>query len=177
MYEISDPGGLRFHSTLGLLVLMSSATVKRDAFKSLIHCARCSLAKRSTHFNSTMTFSSTTKSAAYSPRYFPLYEIGKPEPWRGHPVKQAHGSKSKLVGRPSPGNQRRSRWPPRRQRQSRLPSDPIPVRVHPWPNCMSGARWVKISEKLLPGHGWTRIHTNFIIQLFRGHYTRLVDTL
>src|ERR1700733_16054866 len=46
-------------------------------------------------------------------------------------------------------------------RQIRFPF--VCIRVHPWPNCMSGARWVKISEKLLPGHGWTRIHTNFII--------------
>src|ERR1700683_972689 len=56
-------------------------------------------------------------------------------------------------------------------RQIRFPF--VCIRVHPWPNCMSGARWVKISEKLLPGHGWTRIHTNFIIQLFRGQYTGL----
>src|ERR1700733_10825168 len=40
-------------------------------------------------------------------------------------------------------------------RQIRFPF--VCIRVHPWPNCMSGARWVKISEKLLPGHGCTRI--------------------
>src|ERR1700733_9058305 len=40
-------------------------------------------------------------------------------------------------------------------RQIRFPF--VCIRVHPWPNCMSGARWVKISEKLLPGHGYTRI--------------------
>src|SRR5580704_9546520 len=80
----------------------------------------------------------------------------KPEPWRRHLVEQAH--RSELVRRPSPGNPRRSPWPPRRQRQSRPPSDLIPIRVHPWPHCVSGARGtIYLMEKCCSGHGCTRI--------------------
>src|ERR1035438_5516312 len=86
----------------------------------------------------------------------------KPELWRRHPVEQAH--RSELVRRPSPGNPRRSHWPPRRQRQSRPPSDLIPIRVHPCPSVASLCEWRKGDEYLrknvaqaTDGHGCTRI--------------------
>src|ERR1700677_1174599 len=86
----------------------------------------------------------------------------KPEPWRRHPVEQAHGSE--LVRRPSPGNQRRSRWPPRRQRQSRPPSDLIPIRVYPCPSVAPLYECRRVGENLrknvaqaTDGHGCTRI--------------------
>src|SRR6267142_3368997 len=101
-----------------------------------MHCARCSLAKRSTHFHSTMSFSSTTRSAMYSPTYAPCSKPEtKPEPWRVHRA------------RPTPGSGRAHKLSPkiplpehgqsRRRSQSPPPSDPVPIRVHPCPSVAS----------------------------------------
>src|SRR6266446_4598743 len=100
-----------------------------------MHCARCSLAKRSTHFNSTMSFSSTTRSAMYSPTYCPC---SKPEtnlslgaytaqgqlPDQGALINFLQKSRSQNMGNLEGGANHRLG-------QIRFPS--VCIRVHPWP--------------------------------------------
>src|SRR5882762_4690714 len=130
-----------------------------------MHCARCSLAKRSTHFNSRMSFSSTTRSAHVFAHVLPLvanrkrnlslgaYTAQGQLPDQGALINFLQKSRSQNIGNLEGGANHRLR-------QIRFPS--VSIRVHPWPlsNWFSEGSETLTKKAQNFGHGWTRMDTD-----------------